>query len=239
MKMRVVAYARYSSDNQREESIDAQLRAIRDYAKQNNMLIVKTYADRAMSGTKDNRPDFMQMIMDSRKGIFDAVIVHKLNKFSRNKYDAAKYKHKLQRNNVKLLSVLERLDDTPESTVMESLLIKIEKDIENILLAVAEGNRHASLMDRLSKLEEEKESLLIQMEETKLSYPETEPITASYLKKIFKEHKKILEERDKELIKKFISLYVEKVLVFEDYVDVVFKLSPLLVERSHGEAYHK
>lgn len=52
------------------------------------------------------------------------------------------------------------------------------------------------------------------MEETKLSYPYTEPITPFYLKKIFKEHKKILDQRDKELIKKFISLYVEKVLVF-------------------------
>ncbi len=118
-------------------------------------------------------------------------------------------------------------------------LSKIEKDIENILLAVAEGNRHASLMDRLSKLEEEKESLVIEIEESKLSYSGTEPITASYLKKIFKEHKKILEQRDKELIKKFISLYVEKVLVFEDYVDVVFKLSPLLVQRSYSEPYHK
>ena len=75
MKMRVVAYARYSSNNQREESIDAQLRAIEEYAKQNNMLIIKTYIDRAMSGTKDDRPQFMQMIMDSKKKIFDAVIV--------------------------------------------------------------------------------------------------------------------------------------------------------------------
>lgn len=82
MKMRVVSYARYSSNNQREESIDAQLRAIEEYAKQNNMLIIKTYIDRAMSGTKDDRPKFMQMIMDSKKKIFDAVIVHKLNRFS-------------------------------------------------------------------------------------------------------------------------------------------------------------
>lgn len=52
------------------------------------------------------------------------------------------------------------------------------------MLAVAEGNRHASLMDRLSKLEGEKESLVIQMEETKLSYPDTEAITAFYLRNI-------------------------------------------------------
>ena len=48
------------------------------------MIIVKTYVDRVMSGTKDNRSEFIQMIMDSRKKIFDAVIVHKLNRFSRN-----------------------------------------------------------------------------------------------------------------------------------------------------------
>lgn len=126
-----------------------------------------------------------------------------------------------------------------ELKFIKNKLSKIEKDIENILLAVAEGNRYVSLMDRLSKLEEGKENLVIQMEETKLSYPETELITASYLKKVFKAHKDILEQRDKELIKKFISLYVEKVMVFEDYIDVVFKLSPLLVQRGHGEPYHK
>lgn len=141
MKMRVVAYARYSSDNQREESIDAQVRAIKEYAKSNNMIIVKIYVDRAMSGTKDNRPEFMQMIMDSRKKIFDAVIVHKLNRFSRNQYDAAKYKHKLQRNNVKLLSVLERLDDSPESAVMESLLMGMaEYESKNLAREVMKGS---------------------------------------------------------------------------------------------------
>lgn len=107
----------------------------------NNMLIIKTYIDREMSGTKDYRPQFMQMIMDSKKKIFDAVIVHKLNRFSRNKYDAAKYKHKLQRNNVKLLSVLERLDDSPESTVMESLLMGMaEYESKNLAREVMKGS---------------------------------------------------------------------------------------------------
>lgn len=108
-KKRVVAYARYSSDNQREENIDAQLSYINEYAKSNNMMIIKTYIDRAMSGKLDKRPEFLQMIMDSRKGIFYAVIVHKLNRFSRNKYDAAKYKHKLQRNNVTLLMCIRKI----------------------------------------------------------------------------------------------------------------------------------
>lgn len=173
--------------------------------------------------TKSIRRDILEeyILAEIEKVIFSEqainYLVKELSKFSNSKSKQMKDELKLTKNK----------------------LSKIEKDIENILLAVAEGNRHASLMDRLSKLEEEKENLVIQMEETKLSYPDTEPITASYLKKIFKEHKNILEQRDKELIKKFISLYVEKVLVFEDYVDVVFKLSQLLVQRSYGEPYHK
>lgn len=85
----------------------------------------------------------------------------------------------------------------------------------------------------------EKEELEILIEETKLKYPNEEPITESYLRSIFKEHKRLLENRDKQLIKKFISLYVEKVFVFKTYVDVVFKLSDVLVQRSYGELYHK
>ena len=83
---------------------------------------------------------YKRQIMDSRKGIFEVVIVHKLNRFSRNQYDASKYKHKLQRNNVKLLSVLERLDDSPESTIMESLLMGMaEYESQNLAREVMKG----------------------------------------------------------------------------------------------------
>ena len=53
-----VIYARYSSDNQTEQSIEGQLRVCEDYAKRNNIIILDTYIDRAMTGTNDNRPDF-------------------------------------------------------------------------------------------------------------------------------------------------------------------------------------
>ncbi|NFG27978.1 hypothetical protein FC777_12760 [Clostridium botulinum] len=78
-------------------------------------------------------------------------------------------------------------------------------------------------MHRLSKLKSDKEALEILIEETKLKYPADEPITESHLKKIFKEHKKSLAQRYIQLIKKFIAIYVEKVLVHS----------------SHGELYHK
>ena len=60
---RAVVYARFSSDNQRDESIDAQLRAINEYADKNNIKIVKVFADRAKSATSDKRPEFQNLII--------------------------------------------------------------------------------------------------------------------------------------------------------------------------------
>ncbi|EMU52826.1 recombinase family protein [Clostridium butyricum] len=117
-----VAYARYSSDNQREESIDAQIRAINEFASRNNIIISKLYIDEARSATTDNRPNFLEMINDSSLQTFNVVIVHKLDRFARNRYDSAFYKKELKKNNVKVLSVLENLDDTPESVILESVL---------------------------------------------------------------------------------------------------------------------
>ncbi|MHB8077247.1 MAG: recombinase family protein [Desulfosporosinus fructosivorans] len=84
--------------------------------------VVKIYADRAKSATTDKRPEFQQMIQRSCQGIFEAIIVHKLDRFSRDKYDSTTYKRKLKKNGIRLLSVLENLDGSPESIIMESLL---------------------------------------------------------------------------------------------------------------------
>ena len=65
--MNAVIYARYSSDNQHEESILAQLRACREYAVRNNIKIVHEYIDRAQSARSDRRAEFQQMIADSKK----------------------------------------------------------------------------------------------------------------------------------------------------------------------------
>lgn len=115
-------YARYSSNNQRDESIEAQIRAIEEYAKRNNIQIVKVYVDKALTGTNDRRPEFQQMIEDSSKGLFDTLLIHKLDRFSRDKYDSAHYKRILKKNRVRLISVLENLDDSPESLILESVL---------------------------------------------------------------------------------------------------------------------
>ncbi len=119
---RAVAYARFSSDLQREESIDAQIRAIKKYCDEHGFVLLTAYADKGISGTSANRPEFQRMIKDASKGNFDAIIVHKLDRFARNRYDSIIYKNILKKNKVKLISVLENLQDTPESIILESVL---------------------------------------------------------------------------------------------------------------------
>ena len=117
-----VVYARYSCDNQSEQSIEGQMHVCQEFANRNNILIVDTYIDRAMTGTNDNRPDFQRMIKDSAKKEWDYVLVYKLDRFSRNKYETAIHKKTLRDNGVKVLSAMENIPDTPEGIILESLL---------------------------------------------------------------------------------------------------------------------
>ncbi|MDO7787903.1 recombinase family protein [Desulforamulus aquiferis] len=117
-----VIYARYSSDNQREESITAQIHEIREYAKANDIAIVNIYTDEARSATTDNRPGFIDMIDDAKKGMFEVLLVHKLDRFARNRYDSAFYKRELKLAGVRLISVTEKLDGSPESIILESVI---------------------------------------------------------------------------------------------------------------------
>ncbi|KAF0225834.1 MAG: hypothetical protein FD179_1178 [Erysipelotrichaceae bacterium] len=119
---KAVAYARFSSDNQRNESLDAQIRAIMEYCTKNNIDLIKIYSDAAQSGTTDKRDQFKEMILDSKEKLFQNVIVHKLDRFARNRYDSALYRRLLRNNGVRLISVTEPLDDSPESIILESVL---------------------------------------------------------------------------------------------------------------------
>lgn len=120
--MRAVAYCRFSSDGQREESIEAQIRAITEYAERSGYALHKVYADRGISGTTDNRAEFQRMIDDAKHKKFDVVIVHKLDRFARNRADSAIYRRELTKYGVKLISVLENFDDSPESVILQSVI---------------------------------------------------------------------------------------------------------------------
>ena len=104
--MKAVIYARYSSDRQREESIEGQIRECREYAEKNGIQVVDTYIDRALSASKDTdkRLNFLRMIRDSGKHLFDVVLVWKLDRFARNRYDSAHFKSILKKNGVRVVS---------------------------------------------------------------------------------------------------------------------------------------
>ena len=120
--MNVVIYARFSSVGQREESIEGQLRECSEYANRKGYTVLKSYCDRAISGkSAANRPEFMQMIEDSKQHLFDAVLVWKIDRFSRDKYDSVFYKNALKKNGVSVISATEPIDDTAEGQLMESI----------------------------------------------------------------------------------------------------------------------
>ena len=120
--MNAVIYARYSSHNQREESIEGQIRECTAFANRNGMTVVGEYIDRALTGKNDNRANFQKMIHDSEKRNWDAVIVYTLDRIARNRYDSAMYKAKLKKNGVRLYYAKQVIPDGPEGIILESVL---------------------------------------------------------------------------------------------------------------------
>ncbi|MPW25983.1 recombinase family protein [Alkalibaculum sp. M08DMB] len=121
--MKAVIYARYSpGPQQREESIEGQLRECKEFAKANEITVVGEYIDRALTGRNDNRADFQKMIRDSEKKIFDAVIVWKVDRFGRSREEIAINKVKFRKNGVKVLYAKEHIPDGPEGIILESVL---------------------------------------------------------------------------------------------------------------------
>lgn len=163
--MTAVIYARYSSDNQREESIEGQIRECTAYAEKNGITVVKHYIDRALSAKTDNRPDFQQMIKDSEKRLFDIVLVWKLDRFARNRYDSAHYEYLLERNHVKLVSATEPISDSPAGIMVKSMLTGMaeyysaelsEKVVRGMTENVLKGKYNGGTIPIGFKVDEEK-----------------------------------------------------------------------------------
>ena len=117
-----VIYARYSSDSQTEQSIEGQVRVCKQFAEKNDLLVVDQYIDRATTGTNDNRAAFQQMLRDSKKAKWGAVIVYKLDRFARNKYESVVNRKKLKDNGVELVSAMENIPDTPEGKLFLAVI---------------------------------------------------------------------------------------------------------------------
>lgn len=124
-------YIRVSTDEQAREgySLDAQLKAIKKYAQSNGILIDNKYifSDEGVSGRKaEKRPAFMEMIKQakSKPKQFDLILVHKFDRFSRNREDSVVYKALLKKEyNIPVISISEPLDpDDKMSVIMEAFL---------------------------------------------------------------------------------------------------------------------
>lgn len=142
---KAVIYARYSSHNQSEQSIEEQLHDNYAWAKANNVTVIGEYIDRAMTGTKDTRPDFQRMIDDAAKHQFQLVIVWKLDRFARNRYDSAIYKAKLKKHGVRVVSVCENITDSHEGIILEGLLESMaEYYLANLSKNIKRGLRESA-----------------------------------------------------------------------------------------------
>ena len=117
-----VIYARFSSERQREESIEDQVRVCSEWAEDHGLTVTRVYADRAISGTSDERPEFLRMVADARRGTFGSVVVYKFDRFARNTFDQAIYKRRLKDCGVALRSVMEVIPEGPEGVILESVI---------------------------------------------------------------------------------------------------------------------
>ena len=120
--MNGVIYARFSSDHQREESIEGQIRICKEYAAKHGITIINEYVDRAISGKTDKRPSFQKMITDSDTKLFQVVIVYALDRFGRNSKQSAIYENMLNLNGVQLHSATENINSSPSSIILKSVL---------------------------------------------------------------------------------------------------------------------
>jgi DNA invertase Pin-like site-specific DNA recombinase len=188
-----VIYARYSSSGQREESIEGQLRDCHAYAQANGFTVVGEYVDKALTGRTDKRPDFQRMLRDSERGVFKAVILWKMDRFARNRYDSAMYKYKLKKNGVRLYYAKESIPEGPEGIILESVMEGYaEYYSENLSQNIKRGNYDSAL--ELKTLGQR----VLGLRKGADGRFEVDPDTAPIVKRIFREYAK--GDRAKDII---------------------------------------
>lgn len=123
---RAVIYARFSSDMQREESIDAQVRACCSYCQSKGYLVVGQYVDEAKSGRELTKRDaYNQMLADALEDKFDIIIFHKIDRNSRNELNYYTTKDKLEKLGIRYEYAVQHIDASPEGQMMEGVLVSM------------------------------------------------------------------------------------------------------------------
>lgn len=125
--MKLVIYARISSVKQSENSIEAQIRACRSWAESNRHTVVREYIDLHLSAKNAERDEFQAMIKAVLAGQADGILVHKLDRFARNRQDSITYKAMLRRKGKEVISVSQPIGDAPTDRLLEGILETIDE----------------------------------------------------------------------------------------------------------------
>lgn len=133
---KAVIYARYSSHNQRDASIEDQVRVCREDAERRGDEIVGIYADRAVSGTSDRRDQFQKMIADAERADWDVVYTYKTDRFARSRYDSAIYKSRLRKFGKTIVCSAESIPEGPDGIILESVLEGMAKGVRTCIYRV-------------------------------------------------------------------------------------------------------
>lgn len=142
-----VIYARFSSHNQKEESIEQRVKECTEHALSLNLQIIESYEDKAITGKTDKRPNFQRMMRDAEKGKFQYVVAWKSNRMGRNMMEAMMNEARLQNFGIRTLYVEEDFDDTAAGRfALRSMMNVNQFYSENMAEDITRG-----LMDNASK----------------------------------------------------------------------------------------
>ncbi len=123
--MNAVAYARYSTDKQTENSIAYQLSKITEYCNKNKITLTGVYSDEACSGTNTNRTGFQTMLSDARKKKFDAVVIYDISRGSRDVVDWLEFRKDMKMLDIQVISTSQNLGDISDPNAFLTELISV------------------------------------------------------------------------------------------------------------------
>ena len=141
-EMKSVIYARYSSDKQSAESIDDQCRTCRAFAEREGWTNIEVYADRAISGTRKDRPDYQRMLTDAEAKTFDVLLVDDLSRLSRDDVEQGSTLQDLRFWDIRVIGVSDGYDSTSKS---HKVISGVRGIINNVYLDDLRDKTHRGL----------------------------------------------------------------------------------------------
>lgn len=151
---KAVIYARFSSKNQTEESINAQERACRDYADQHNLSVVRVYADEAISGREEKteqRDQYQQLLRDTKKHTFEVILIHKYDRVARSLLEQVTLEKRLEAEGIRLIAVAQDFGNTNEAMIARSITWAMaEYYSKNLASEVRKGYKEKALQGKVN-----------------------------------------------------------------------------------------